>query len=93
VRSNSRVCACTPSTAEITRTAPSRTQEPVPLGDEVRGPGVDQVDRDAVDDERHDGGLDGDAALAFSARKSVCVLPSSTLPISSMTRRCREAAR
>ena len=67
VRIRTRVCACTPSTAETTRTAPSSTLEhPLDLGDEVRvAGGVDQVDRDAVDDERDDGGLDGDAALPF----------------------------
>ena len=67
VRINTRVCACTPSTAEITSTAPSSTlKHPFHLGDEVRVAGrVDQVDRDVVDDERHDRGLDRDAALPF----------------------------
>jgi hypothetical protein len=40
------------------------------LGDEIRVAGsVDQVDRDVVDDERHDGGLDRDAALAFQRHR------------------------
>jgi hypothetical protein len=39
-------------------------QRPLHLGDEVRVPRrVDQVDRDPVDRERGDGGLDGDPAL------------------------------
>jgi hypothetical protein len=39
-------------------------EHPLHLGDEVRVTGgVDQVDRDVTDDERHDGGPDGDAAL------------------------------
>ena len=71
VRISTRVCACTPSTAEITSTAPSSTLEhPLHLGDEVRVAGrVDQVDRDVADDERHDGGLDRDAALPFQRER------------------------
>jgi hypothetical protein len=41
-------------------------QHPLDLGDEVRVAGrVDQVDRDVVDRERDDGGLDRDAPLPF----------------------------
>ena len=41
-------------------------QHPFNLGDEIRVPGcVDQVHGDPVDDERHHGGFDRDAALAF----------------------------
>ena len=67
VRIRTRVCGCTPSTAETTSTAPSSTlKHPFHLGDEIRvARRVDQVDRDVVDDERHDGGLDRDAALPF----------------------------
>jgi hypothetical protein len=44
--------------------AVEHAQDPFDLGDEIGVAGrVDQVDRDAVDDERHDGGLDRDAAL------------------------------
>jgi hypothetical protein len=40
------------------------------LGDEVGVTGrVDQVDRHVVDEERHDGGSDGDAALAFERER------------------------
>jgi hypothetical protein len=46
--------------------AVEHVQHPFNLGDEVRVPGgVDQVDRDIVDDERHDGRLDRDATLPF----------------------------
>ena len=46
--------------------AVEHAQRPLDLGDEVRVAGrVDQVDGDVVDDERDDGGLDGDAALPF----------------------------
>ena len=67
VRINTRVCACTPSTAEITSTAPSSTLNTRSTSAMKSGwPGrVDQVDGDVVDDERHDGGLDRDAALPF----------------------------
>ncbi len=47
--------------------AVEHVQHPFHLGDEIRVTGrVDQVDRDVVvDDERHHGGLDRDATLAF----------------------------
>ena len=49
--------------------AVEHAQHPLHLGDEVRVAGrVDQVDRDVVDDERHDGGLDRDAALPFERK-------------------------
>ena len=45
-------------------------EDPFDLGDEVRMAGrVDQVDRDVVDRERHDGGLDRDAALPFQHKR------------------------
>ena len=44
-------------------------QHPLHLGDEVGvAGGVDQVDGDVADHERHHGGLDGDAALAFQGQ-------------------------
>ena len=50
--------------------AVEHAQHPLHLGDEVRVAGrVDQVDRDVVDDERHDGRLDRDAALAFQRQR------------------------
>ena len=46
--------------------AVEHAQHPFHLGDEIRVAGrVDQVDRDVIDDERHDGRLDRNAALAF----------------------------
>jgi hypothetical protein len=46
--------------------AVEHAQHPFHLGDEVRVAGrVDQVDGDVIDDERHHGGLDRDAALPF----------------------------
>ncbi len=70
-RINRRVCGCTPSTAEIDQHgAVEHAQHPLHLGDEVRVAGrVDQVDRDVVDRERHDGGLDRDAALPFQRQE------------------------
>ena len=57
-RINTRVCACTPSTAEITSTAPSSTlKHPFDLGNKIRVAGcVDQIDRDVVDNEGYDSG-------------------------------------
>ena len=50
--------------------AVEHAQHPLHLGDEVRVAGrVDQVDGDVVDDERHDGGLDRDAALPFQRQR------------------------
>src|SRR5919107_1909417 len=46
--------------------AVEHAQHPFHLGDEIRvARGVDQVDRDVVDDERYDGRLDRDATLSF----------------------------
>ena len=50
--------------------AVEHAERPLHLGDEVRvAGGVDQVDRDVADGERDDGGLDGDAALAFERQR------------------------
>ena len=70
-RMSNGVCDCTPSTAEITSTAPSSTLEhALHLGDEVRVAGrVDQVDGDVVDRKRDDRRLDGDPALAFQRER------------------------
>ena len=66
-----RVCGCTPSTAEMTSTAPSRTlKHALHLGDEVGVAGrVDQVDGDVVDRERDDRRLDRDAALLLERER------------------------
>jgi hypothetical protein len=49
--------------------AVEHVQHPLHLGDEVRvAGGVDQVDGDVVDGERHHRGLDGDAALPFQGQ-------------------------
>ena len=66
-----RVCGCTPSTAEITRTAPSSTlKHPFHLGDEVRmARRIDQVDVDVVDCERRHGRPDRDAALSLQRQR------------------------
>ena len=46
--------------------AVEHAEHPLDLGDEIRvARGVDQVDRDVVDDEGDDGGLDRDATLPF----------------------------
>ena len=50
--------------------AVEHAQHPFHLGDEIRVPGgVDQVDRDVVDGERHHGGLDRYAALPFQRER------------------------
>jgi hypothetical protein len=50
--------------------AVKHVQHPFHLGDEVRvAGGVDQVDGDVADDERHHRRLDGDAALAFQLQR------------------------
>ena len=50
--------------------AVEHVQHPFHLGDEVRvSRRVDQVDGDVVDDERHDGGLDRDAALSLQRQE------------------------
>ena len=46
------------------------TEHAIDLGDEVRvARGVDQVDRDVVDDERHDRGPDRDAATSLEVER------------------------
>ncbi len=67
VRNSTRVCACTPSTAEITSTAPSSTFSTRSTSAMKSGcPGVSiRLTVTSCDDERHDRGLDGDAAAAF----------------------------
>ena len=46
--------------------AVEHVEHPLDFGDEIRmSRRVDQIDDDVVDDERHDRGLDGDAALPF----------------------------
>ena len=87
VRINKRVCACTPSTAEITSTAPSSTCSTRSTSAMKSGwPGVSirlTVTSSITNDTT--------AALIVmprcrsNAKVSVWVLPSSTLPISSMT--------
>ena len=63
-RARRRVWGCTPSTAEIDQhDAVEHAQRPLDLGDEVGvAGGVDEVDREVVQLERDDRGLDGDAA-------------------------------
>jgi hypothetical protein len=70
-RNRSGVCGWTPSTAETTRTAPSRTPEDaLDLRDEVRVAGrVDEVDREVADEERGDRGPDRDAAFALEVER------------------------
>ena len=86
-RIRKRVCGCTPSTAEITRTAPSRTLSTRSTSAMKSGwPGVsirltltpsraNEVTADLIVIPR----------CRSSASESVCVVPASTLPISSMT--------
>ena len=71
VRISTRVCACTPSTAEITRTAPSSTPSTRSTSAMKSGwPGVSiRLTRDVADRERHHRGLDGDAAAAFQLER------------------------
>jgi hypothetical protein len=53
--------------------AVEHTEHPLHLGDEVRvAGGVDQVDRDVIDDERHDSGLDRNAPLLFQSQ-GICL--------------------
>ena len=67
VRISTRVCACTPSTAEMTSTAPSSTLSTRSTSAMKSGwPGVSiRLTVTSSIDEGHDGGLDGDAALPF----------------------------
>ena len=86
-RISTSVCACTPSTAEITSTAPSSTLSTRSTSAMKSGwPGVSirlTVTSSIANDTTAD--LIVMPRCRSSARKSVCVLPSSTLPISSMT--------
>ena len=70
-RISTRVCACTPSTAETTSTAPSSTPSTRSTSAMKSGwPGrVDQVDGDVADRERDDRGLDRDAALPLQRER------------------------
>ena len=70
-RISTRVCACTPSTAEITSTAPSSTLSTRSTSAMKSGwPGVSiRLTVTSSIDERHDGGLDGDAALPFQRQR------------------------
>ena len=86
-RISTRVCACTPSTAEITSTAPSSTLSTrstsamksgwpgVSIRLTVMSPTPNETTADLIVMPR----------CRSSASESVWVLPSSTLPISSMT--------
>lgn len=66
--------------------AVQHAQGALDLGDEVGVAWrVDQVDDDVADRDRDGRGLDGDAPPALQRQGSVCVFPSSTLPIWSMT--------
>ena len=87
VRISTRVCACTPSTAETTSTAPSSTLSTrstsamksgwpgVSIRLTVTSPTTNETTADLIVMPR----------WRSSASESVWVLPSSTLPISSMT--------
>ncbi len=87
VRISTRVCACTPSTAETTRTAPSSTPRARSTSAMKSGcPGVSirltvtpPTENEATAD------LMVMPRCRSSSSVSVWVLPSSTLPISSMT--------
>ncbi len=82
-----RVCGCTPSTAEITSTAPSSTLSArstsamksgwpgVSIRLTVTSPIANETTADLIVIPR----------WRSSASESVCVVPSSTLPTSSMT--------
>ena len=87
VRISTRVCACTPSTAEITSTAPSSTLSTRSTSAMKSGwPGVSirlTVTSSMTNDTTAD--LIVMPRCRSSASESVWVLPSSTLPISSMT--------
>ncbi len=86
-RISTRVCACTPSTAETTSTAPSSTPSTRSTSAMKSGwPGVSirlTVTPPTTNDTTAD--LIVMPRRRSSASVSVCVLPSSTLPISSMT--------
>ena len=86
-RISTRVCACTPSTAEITSTAPSSTLSTRSTSAMKSGwPGVSirlTVTSSMANDTTAD--LIVMPRCRSSASESVWVLPSSTLPISSMT--------
>ena len=86
-RISRRVCGCTPSTAETTSTAPSRTLRTRSTSAMKSGwPGVSirlTVTSSMTNDTTAD--LIVMPRCRSSARESVCVLPSSTLPTSSMT--------
>ena len=71
VRISTRVCACTPSTAEITSTAPSSTPSTRSTSAMKSGwPGVSiRLTVTPPSGERHHGGLDGDAAAAFQLER------------------------
>ena len=87
VRIRTRVCACTPSTAETTSTAPSSTSSTRSTSAMKSGwPGVSirlTVTSPSTKDTTAD--LIVMPRWRSSASESVWVLPSSTLPISSMT--------
>jgi hypothetical protein len=86
-RIRTRVCGCTPSTAEITRTAPSRTLSTRSTSAMKSGwPGVSirlTVTPPTANDTTAD--LMVIPRWRSSASESVCVVPASTLPISPMT--------
>ena len=86
-RNSSGVCGCTPSTAETTSTAPSRTLSARSTSAMKSGwPGVSirlTVTSSIANDTTAD--LIVMPRCCSSASESVWVLPSSTLPISSMT--------
>ena len=71
VRIRTRVCACTPSTAETTSTAPSSTSSTRSTSAMKSGwPGVSiRLTVTSPSDERDDGRLDRDAALAFQRER------------------------
>jgi hypothetical protein len=84
---STRVCGCTPSTAEMTRTAPSSTLSTRSTSAMKSGwPGVSirlTVTPPTANDTTAD--LIVIPRWRSSASESVCVVPASTLPISSMT--------
>ena len=86
-RINTRVCGCTPSTAEITSTAPSSTFKTRSTSAMKSGwPGVSirlTVTSSMANDTTAD--LIVMPRRCSSSSESVWVVPSSTLPISSMT--------
>ena len=86
-RNSSNVCDCTPSTAETTRTAPSRTPSTRSTSAMKSGcPGVSMrliVTPSTTKDTTAD--LIVIPRWRSRASESVCVVPSSTRPMSSMT--------